>query len=199
MPDGATAQPKLLLETEDGNLTGTTSFRPGSEVSITNVVLQGNQLRFQVFRRRGEQEIVTTYSGVWSGRFIRGKIESNWAGEKQSYDWEAIRSHEGAEGVWRWAGVFRGRKFEAKIKLEQDGEVLTGSVPGSGRGPRRIRIKHGTIKAGEVYFEIERGTGENKILNIYRGKQAGDTIKGSIETIAGGKKVEAPWEAHRRD
>ncbi|MFO1497260.1 MAG: hypothetical protein U1G07_02495 [Verrucomicrobiota bacterium] len=199
MPDGTTSQPKLVLETEEGRLTGSTSFRPGTEIGITNVTLAANRLRFQVIRRRGEREIITTYSGLWSGKVIRGKIESNWAGETRSYDWEATRAHEGAEGVWKWTTTFRGRRYEARVKLEQDGEVLTGVVPGSGRGGRRLHISNGSVKNGDVYFEIERGTGDAKVLVIYQGKQTGDTIKGTIETHAGDRKAEAPWTARRAD
>ena len=32
---------------------------------------------------------MTSYSGKWSDQSIKGKIESDWAGEKQTFDWEA--------------------------------------------------------------------------------------------------------------
>src|SRR3989442_1684633 len=127
MPDGATSRPKLILATENGKLTGTTSFRPGTETPITNAVLQGDAVSFQVIRERDGQEIVTTYTGTWNGKIIKGKVESNWAGAPQSYDWEAQRAHEGAEGVWQWTVALRGGKFEARVELEQDGESLTGT------------------------------------------------------------------------
>lgn len=199
MPDGTVTRPKLILEEEDGQLTGSTSFRPGNEAAITNVVFQGNVLRFQVIRHRNDRDIITTYSGNLSGKFLRGKIQSNWDGESRIYDWEAQRAHEGAEGVWRWLTSIRGRKVEARIKLEQTGDVLSGSVPGSGRGARRVRISNGSVKDGEVYFEIARGTGENRVVSIYSGKQSGDTIRGTIQTIAGGRKAEVPWEARRSE
>ena len=199
MPDGATSQPKLVLETEDGHLVGTTAFRPGAEAPITNAVLSGNQLRFQVVRQRQDRQIVTTYRGTWTGKVIRCKVESNWAGDNQTYDWEATRAHEGAEGLWKWTTTFRGRKYEARVKLEQEGELLTGVMPAPSRGGRRIRISEGLVKNGEVYFEVERGTGENKVLSIYRGKQTRDTIKGTIETLVGGRKAETPWLARRSE
>lgn len=198
MPDGTISHPKLILETENGTLTGTSSFRPGTEAPITNAVLSGNQVRFQIVRQRAGREIVTTYWGAWSGKIIRGKMASNWAGEIQTYDWEARRAHEGAEGLWRWTISLRGRRLEDRAKLEQNGEVLTGTVPGFGRA-RRVAISHGSIKEGEVYFEVERGTGENKVKSIYRGKQTGDTIKGTIETHVGGRKQEAIWSARRAE
>jgi hypothetical protein len=197
MPDGTTSHPKLILETEEGQLTGTSSFRPGNDVTITNATLAGNEVRFQVIRARAGRQIVTTYAGVWNGRFIRGQIVSNWAGQNQTYPWEAERAHEGAEGVWKWSTTIRGRKYEARVRLAQDGERLTGWIPGAGRGPRRIHIKNGSIKNGEVSFEVERGAGANAVLSIYRGKQTGETINGTIETVAGGKKAEVPGLAGR--
>src|SRR5262245_33328800 len=198
MPDGTTARPKLLLEMENGKLSGTSSFRAGSEVPITNVVFNGDLLRFQVMRNREGQEIVTTYTGKWSGKTIKGKVESNWAGEKRVYDWEAQRAHEGVEGTWRWPVTFRGRKFEMRVNLEQDGEIVTGYMPAFGRR-RKIEIKNGSFKDGEVYFEIERGAGEEKVVTAYKGKQTGDTIKGTIQTTIEGKEQKTEWLARRTE
>lgn len=197
MPDGTITRPRLVLEAEDGHLTGTTSFRPGNEASITNVSWNGQQLSFQVVRRRDNRDIITTYQGTWSGKTIRGQVESNWDGTSRTYPWEAQRNHEGAEGVWRWITTVRGRQVSSRIKLEQEGEVLTGSVPGSGRGARRVRLSRGSIKDGEIYFEIERGAGASRVVTIYKGTQSGDTIRGTIETLAAGRKLETAWVAHR--
>src|SRR5262245_43694975 len=106
MPDGSTIRPKLILRLEDGRLAGTTSYRPGTDAPITNAVLNGNELRFQVLRQRDDEEIVTTYSGKWTTNAIRGKIESNWAGQRQVFDWEAQRAKIGIEGIWRWTNSF---------------------------------------------------------------------------------------------
>jgi hypothetical protein len=201
MPDGTTTRPKLILALENGRLTGTTTFRAGAETPITNVVLKGDQLRFQVIRERDGREIVTTYSGKWNDKSIKGKVESNWAGEKQSYPWEAQRAHHGVEGVWKWLVTFRrgGRPFEMRVDLEQEGETLTGSMP-SGRGRRRTEIQNGSFKNGELYFEVERDFGGVKILTKYRGKQTGDTIKGTTEsTTFDGEERKDDWEARRSD
>src|SRR5688572_7572383 len=99
MPDGSVTRPKLSLVIEEGKLTGITSYRPGTETRITNAALKGDQLFFQVIRGRGDAEIVTTYSGKWNEKTIKGKIESNWAGEKQSFNWDAQRANFGVEGV----------------------------------------------------------------------------------------------------
>ena len=224
MPDGTTTRPKLILAMRDGKLTGTSSFRPGSETSITNAVLNGDELRFQVIRQREGQDIVTTYMGQWRGQEIKGRIESNWAGEKQTFDWEAQRAKLGIEGTWQWTNYFGGfggggggtnsaaggggggrfggrggRGFVMRIDLEQNGEILTGSMPGF-RDGRRTEIKKGTIKNGEFYFEIERTFGEDTFVTKYSGKQAGDMIKGTIaSTTLDGEERKTDWVAKRVD
>src|SRR2546421_4633313 len=136
MPDGTTIRPKLVLAVKDGKLTGTTSFRAGTEAPITNAVLNGDQLRFDVIRDRDGQQILTTYSGKWDTNAIKGKVESNWAGKKEAFDWVAQRAHLGVEGTWKWNRSFGGgggrRGFQERVELEQNGEVLTGTMPGFG-------------------------------------------------------------------
>jgi hypothetical protein len=93
----------------------------------------------------------------------------------------------------------RGRKFEARVDLEQDGEVLTGMMPVFGRGRTKIEIKNGSIKNGEVYFEAKRGPADNKLITKYTGKQTGDKIKGTIETTIDGEERKSDWDAKRVD
>jgi hypothetical protein len=219
MPDGATSRPKLKFTVEDGQLSGTTSFRAGTEAPVTNILVNGDQLSFQVVRRRNGESVVTSYSGKWSEKAIKGKIESNWAGEKQVFDWEAQRAHLGVEGVWKWTNSFfagfgggggggrgpgarggggRGRGFESRVELEQEGEKVTGKTVGNRFG-RPATISNGSITNNEVYFEIERTFGEIKSVTKYHGKQSGDTITGTMESEVEGEDRVIDWEATRED
>src|ERR1051326_4595196 len=83
MPDGSEIKPRLDLKVEDGELTGTTRLRTGTETAVTNLVLKGSQVSFDVVRQRDGQEVLTHYTGVWSNNVIRGKIDSNWSGQEQ--------------------------------------------------------------------------------------------------------------------
>jgi len=215
MPDGTTTRPKLKFTVEEGQLFGTTSFRAGTEAPVTNILVNGDQLSFQVIRRRNGEDVMTTYNGTWSENAIKGKIESNWAGEKQAFDWIAERAHIGVEGVWRWTNSFwsgrgggggggqggrgggRGRGFESRVELEQEGEKLTGKTIGSRFG--NAPISNGSITNNEVYFEIERTFGEFKNVTKYQGKQTGDTIKGTMESEIEGEERVIDWEATRED
>jgi len=174
-------------------------------------IVNGDQLRFDVIRDRDGQQIVTTYSGKWDTNSIKGKVESNWAGEKQTFDWTAQRAHMGVEGTWKWNRSFgrggggRGRGFQERVELEQHGELLTGFMPGfafGGRQAPKIEIKNGVFTNGVVYFEVERQRfgSDEKITSYYEGKQHSDTIKGFISTTNfDGEEVEYDWEAKRAD
>ena len=205
MPDGSTIRPKLILTLEGGKIGGTTSFRSGTEASITNAVLKGDELRFQVIRQRDDEDFVTTYTGKWSDKTIQGKIESNWTGEIQTFDWQARRANIGVEGVWRWTnslfggfgGGRGGRGFETRVELEQDEDKVTGKT--ISRSGRPTPITHGSITNGAVYFEIERTFGDNKFITKYHGKQTGDMIKGTMELEVGDDVREGEWQAKRVD
>src|SRR5262245_33331960 len=125
MPDGSQVTPKLKLKREDDKMTGTSSFRPGSETPITNLVVNGEELSFQVARERDGRQIVTQYRGIVSGDSIKGKMVSNWSGEEQTFDWKARRVV-GVEGTWKWSGSFGGFRSQSTLKLKQDGEKVSG-------------------------------------------------------------------------
>lgn len=205
MPDGSTVRPKLILTLEGEKVAGTTSFGSGTEASITNAAVNGDKLRFQVFRLRGEESFATTYTGTWSDKTIQGKIESNWAGKNQSFNWEARRANLGVEGVWRWTNSFfggfgggrGGRGSETRVELEQDGDKIAGKTVS--RFGRPASVTNGSMTNGVVYFEIERTFGDNKFITKFRGKQSGDMIKGTVELEVGDDVREGEWEAKRAD
>jgi hypothetical protein len=200
MPDGAVAHPILKISFDDGKLTGTSSFRGGGESPIINGILKRDQIRFQVIRQRDGQDITTTYTGKWSGKTIEGKIECDWAGHPQSYDWEARRV-EGVEGQWRWAVAIGERNIQMQVRLKQDGAKLEGMIPVRGRGGRPgppIKIKNGSIREdGEIYFETETGSPESRVVTKYQGKLSGDSIKGAIESTLRGISRKSDWVAER--
>ena len=177
MPDGSHATPKLKLKREEDKLTGTTSFRPGSETPITNLTVNGDELSFQVVRARDDRQIVTRYAGTMNKDKdkIKGKMTSNWSGEEETYKWEASRVT-GAEGTWKWGSSFGGFRSQSTLKLKQDKQKLTGKLT-SGRGGD-MDIKEGKIRDGEISFEVERERDGEKTVSRYYGKLYGDNILG---------------------
>ena len=200
MPDGSVIKPKLKLISTNGALEGFSSFQDGSETALTNLILKGDSIRFQVIRERDARPITTTYSGKWSENTIVGQIESNWAGDPRTYEWKAQRA-EGATGLWKWKVTFGGREIEMRADLKQHGTKLEGTLPTRGRGGRSgqpSKIQKGSIKEdGELYFEVESGSAENRRMTKYKGKLNGDSIKGAIESSFGGNSRESEWIAQR--
>lgn len=204
MPDGTTNRPKLRFEVENGRLAGQTSFRPGAEVPVTNLIVNGDQVSFRVVRHRSDRDVVTTYRGRWDDQAIKGTIESDWAGDRQTFSWEAMRAHHGVEGIWRWTNSFfggrgagRGRGFESRVELEQEGEQVTGKTI-SRFGPS-VSITNGVITNGVIYFEIERMFFETRNLTRHLGTVSGDEIKGKMDSEINGEEREIEWEATRVD
>ncbi len=204
MPDGTTVTPRLMLHRSGDALRGTTSFRPGSATAITNVAFSGGLLRFQVTRPGPNGEVITTYTGRQSGTNLTGMIESNWAGEKQNYDWMARQVHAGVGGTWRWTTKVAGRDLETRVVLQQEGERVTGFALGrGGRGSRDTRaITNGLFKNGEINFELpsfqsSRSRGANAPPVRYRGAQRGDLIQGTIISMTSNVERITPWEAQR--
>jgi hypothetical protein len=198
MPDGSEAAPRLKFKTtKEGQLTGTSQFRNGTEKSITNLVFKNGQISFDVVRDYLGDKVLTHYSGRVQGDVIKGKITSHANGEEHTYDWEANRSS-GIDGAWKWSVVFgRGRPVEFTLTLKQQADKVTGKVK-SGFGETEIR--GGQIKDGEIAFETERTNREGIVrLTKYYGKVANEKITGKTEANMGGEWFTNKWEPTRSD
>lgn len=209
MPDGSIVRPRLRLTVDEDRLTGYTSFRPDNAAPVTNLVVDGQRIRFQVVRPREGTEVTTTYSGTWGGETIRGTIEASWAGKNESFPWEARRVRGGVDGVWRWSSVFpktnavpatppAGPKpLDVRVDIEERNGKLTGRI--RGRAGAGAAFKHGAIDKETVSFDIERTGPGGKVGTHYRGKLDGDRIKGTMTRTVDGQERKADWEALRAE
>jgi hypothetical protein len=195
MPDGSRIQPRVRLHYDGTNLTGTTRFRAGTEMPITNGSVQGNQVRFQVVRQRDSRTVTTTYTGQLQGGVIKGTIESDWTGTPQTYPWEARQAEPDATGTWEWLLPTPGGPTQMTLTLRQQGEKLTGKLQAQGR--RSVDIRRGRARKGEISFAVERQRDTGTVVSVYRGQIEGDTLKGTIQTDYGTGTRTVPWEAVR--
>ena len=195
MPDGAQVTPRVKFKTKDGELTGTSRFRAGGEVPITNITFKNGELSFDVVRDLFGDQAVTRYSGKLEGTAIKGKITSSSGGEKHVYDWDAKRIS-GIDGVWKWSVTVGERTFDSRVTLKLDGERLTGKLSG-GRGD--VDIHRGRLRDNRVSFEVERrGFDGERTTNVYRGRLDGDKIAGIYTSTFGGLRTN-DWNAVRAD
>ncbi len=196
MPDGSQVSPILELKQQNGELVGKTSFRQGTEASITNLTVKGAEISFEVVREREGQVVLTRYEGVWSGDKITGKIASNWTGQEQTYDWQARRLID-ANGVWKWSSTFGGFRSDSRLTIKQEGDRLTGKLSGGRSGD--LDIKHGRFRNGQVTFQTERERDGETYTNRYQGKLTGNKIVGKMELNFFGQPRTNDWEALRTD
>jgi hypothetical protein len=87
-----------------------------------------------------------------------------------------------ATGKWTYemAGRQGGPARQVTITLKQDGNKLTGSVPGMGRGGQEappIEIKNGKVDGDKVSFEVVREFQGNTMTTKYEGTVSGDEMK----------------------
>jgi len=86
-------------------------------------------------------------------------------------------------GKWTYeqAGRNGGPGRPVTITLKQDGNKLTGSVPGMGRGgdnpPPPTEIKNGKVDGDKVSFEVVREFNGNSMTTKYEGTVSGDEMK----------------------
>jgi hypothetical protein len=100
-----------------------------------------------------------------------------------------------ATGTWKWVRKGQdGQEQETTATLKQDGDKLTGKIA-SQLG--EIDIKNGTVKDGNVSFEISFDAGGNEIQVKFSGKLQGDSIKGKAEITRDGNKTTRDWDPKR--
>ena len=86
-------------------------------------------------------------------------------------------------GKWTYEQQGRGGgpARQVTITLKQDGNKLTGEVPGFGRGgdapPPPTQITNGKVEGDKVYFEVVREFQGNKMTTKYDGTVSGNEIK----------------------
>ena len=86
-------------------------------------------------------------------------------------------------GKWTYEQQGRGGgpARQVTITLKQDGNKLTGEVPGFGRGgdnpPPPSEIKNGKVEGDKVSFEVVREFNGNSMTTKYEGTVSGDEMK----------------------
>lgn len=86
-------------------------------------------------------------------------------------------------GKWTYeqAGRQGGPARQVTITLKQDGNTLTGEVPGFGRGgdnpPPPMQIKNGKVDGDKVSFEVVREFNGNTMTTKYTGTVSGNEMK----------------------
>lgn len=196
MPDGVVTSPKLTLQFDGGKLTGSTGFRPGTEIAITNGRVGGDDISFEVVRERDGRKIVTKYSGRLAGGRIRGKIESNWSGAWQSYEWSATKPVIPPKSLWRSVVPLPGsRKQRWRMRFDQQQDKLTGAITTS--TGQKLEVRNGRVDGNQIEFDVERKQRNETNHFTYHGTVSGNRIEGTVLATLKGEKHILAWTAER--
>jgi hypothetical protein len=197
-PNGDNIQTVMKLKLEDGKLAGTVTGRGGMEAPISEAKLNDNEISFEVVRERNNNRFVSKYNGWIAGDTIKGKLETNFGGEKQTRDWEAKRGapkDPGVTGTWRYSFTGAGgQSFEATLKLKQEDDKITGALIFN---QNEAPISDGQVKDGEISFNVVRERDGQKFTSKYKGKVDDATFKGRVDSNFGSVERTEEFEAKR--
>lgn len=97
-------------------------------------------------------------------------------------------------GTWKWTMTGRNDQVMTNtVKLKLQNGKLTGALVG--RNDRETPITEGTFKDNLITFKVTRERNGQSSTTVYKGKLAGDTIKGTIQRESADQSRE--WEAKR--
>ena len=98
-------------------------------------------------------------------------------------------------GTWKWTVTVRDQKRETTLKLKLEGDKVTGVMV---RKAGDLKVEDGIFKDGAISFRVPGKTpGGQRMVHMYQGKLAGDTIKGSATIVLPDQSVSGDWEAKR--
>jgi len=187
----------LKLKQEGEKLTGSYTNQFG-KAEITDGSLKDGEITFKVNREFNGRPFLIRYSGKLSGDKINGKCEFDANGETRALEWKAKRDNaeaDDASGNWNTALILGdGNRIEGTLKLKQDGDKLTGAAI---RNENETQIQEGKIAGNEISFKVIRDRDARKVTAKYKGKIAGDTVKGKVESDWSGDWQTLDWEGTR--
>jgi hypothetical protein len=198
-PNGNTFEQTLELKQEGDKLTGLVHFN-GSEAPISDARINGDEISLTLARERNGQKVLTKFRGKVLGDSIKGKMSSNFSGEEKTSDWDARRQSTFSTvgtitGIWRYSFTTPGgQTIEPKLKLLQEGDKISGSIFFN---DNQLSLSDGTIKNGDIAFNVLRDRDGETFMAQYQGKVDGGTMKGTVHSNWGGKEQTYEFEARR--
>jgi hypothetical protein len=96
-PDGQEQEIKAELKQDGEKLSGKV-LSPIGEVEIKEGKIKNGELSFEVTFEQNGNDIKVKFSGKLDGDKIKGKVEIDRGGEKQTRDWEPMREKEKKDG-----------------------------------------------------------------------------------------------------
>ena len=91
---GQKVETTLTLKQDGEKLTGTVTGRDNTETAIEDAKIKDGEISFKVTRERNGTKFTAAYKGKLNEDTIKGTIETERDGQKNSREWEAKRLKE---------------------------------------------------------------------------------------------------------
>ncbi len=214
MPDSTIIHPTLRIQRNDtGEWEATTQFRSRTSLAITNLVTEGNHLKYTIVRESVGKQQRTEYRGIVVGDLLQGTIKSDWSGSQKEYPWVAKRNVN-VEGQWKWTIPASPRSRASRLSASEDSDLNSNwikmalALRRSGEklyGKLRIarsselEIRDGRFRDGMVSFRVERPRDGESATNIFKGRLVADRILGVMISQTHGRSRTNQWKATRTE
>lgn len=92
-PSGQVFEPRVRLKHSGDKVAGSVLWGE-TAAEISEGEISDGRVSFQVVRERDGRNVTTKFRGKVNGDAIQGKMESDWGGDVQIFDWQAKRVSE---------------------------------------------------------------------------------------------------------
>jgi len=195
--DGKTREDAVMLNLDNGKVTG--SFQGAAEkpVDVQDVKLKDNQLSFTVEYKWKEQSISLAFAGKVKQDDLDGTVTVTTEAGTAEYPWSPKRSVQLDDAVGRWNVVIDadGNRLTPSIVITKTGEALQGKYTvAEGTVVDATGLK---IRDNKIEFRIEATIDGRKIRADYSGRPYGNSMKGSVEYDLDGNQGDIDFSAKR--
>ncbi|MGH8623063.1 MAG: SAM-dependent methyltransferase [Burkholderiales bacterium] len=99
-------------------------------------------------------------------------------------------------GLWRWELPVSGKPLAYEVKLEQNYQVITGSVSVGGRA---ARLQIARLRGDQIRFSFTAELSGAPVKHEFSGKVAGETVTGSARLSGARLQGQHDWNAQRTE
>jgi hypothetical protein len=189
-PDGAQIEPQVKINKNGDKLEGIFVSIDGSEVPLSNVALNGDELTAEASVDFGGQTLVTKFKGKISGDDFTGSVDYDLGGQTGTLDVTGKRQAAvvAVDPVGTWQLLVMtpdGAQIEPQVKINKNGDKLEGifvSIDGS-----EVPLSNVAISGSELTAEASVDFGGQTLVTKFKGNIEGDDFKGSVDYDLGGQ------------
>lgn len=196
--DGKTREDSLVLNLDDGKLTGSFQGVPENPVEFKAAKLKDNQLSCTVEYKWKDQSVSLEFTGKMKQDDLDGTVKVITEAGTQEYPWTPKRSVQLDDAVGQWNIVIdaNGNKLEPRMVITKTGETLQGKYTvAEGTVVDATRLK---IRDNKLEFHIDASIDGRKLKADYSGRPYGHSMKGKIKYDLDGNEGEIDFTAKRQ-